>query len=226
MAGDRVVITMEKNRAGRMQVSTSIDGQPFDLTADFRALPQDGPTYAARTVVRVPATQLDIQIENFDYITDTAPPVSKVTLHRSGQTFNAIVDKDVTVEGRPIIPRRTRAVGRLMQVTPAGKSAGAKMSLVTAVELDRGPTAVQTNAIALQAESTAKKDTARVVGGTALGAIIGGIAGGGSGAGIDALVGGGAGTVAAVATKDKDVPLDSEVEIVYQLAVPVALSSR
>ncbi len=90
----------------------------------------------------------------------------------------------------------------------------------------RNHAAVQTEAIALQAESTAKRDAGRVVGGTALGAIIGGIAGGGSGAGVGALIGGGTGTVAAVATKGKDMQLDSEVEIVFQLAVPVAISGR
>jgi hypothetical protein len=245
VSGDRVVISLGKERAQRMQVETFIDGDPFSLVVDFRGLPQDGPTYAARTVVRVPGNQLDIQIENFDYIASEGAPVSTVTLpkgttiavrltqplstkhNKSGQTFTAIVDKDVVVGGRRIAASGTRAIGRLMEVAPAGKSAGGRITLVlTTIELEKGPLVIQTEPIALQAESTAKRDTARVIGGTAIGAVIGGIAGGGSGAGIGAAVGGGAGTVAAVATKGKQIELEAESELVFVLAVPASVSGR
>jgi hypothetical protein len=245
VAGDRVVITLGKERAERMQVNTFIDGDPFSLVAEFRGLPQDGPTYAARTVVRVPGDQLDVVIENFDYIASGGAPVSTVTVPRgtnitvrttqplstkhnkSGETFSAIVDKDVMVSGKRVIPAGARVVGRLAEVAPAGKSAGGRMTLVlTTVELEKGPVVIQTEPIALEAKSQAKRDAGRVIGGGAIGAIVGGIAGGGSGAAIGAAVGGGAGTVAAVATKGNQIEIEAEKEMVFALAAPATIAGR
>ena len=245
VAGDRVVITLNKERAERMQVTTFIDGDPFSLVAEFRGLPQDGPTYAARTTVRVPGDQLSIQIENFDYIASEGAPVTNVTIPRgtpiyvlttqplstkynkSGETFSAIVDREVMVGGRRVVPSGTRVMGRLAEVAPAGKSAGGRMTLIlTTIELEKGPLVIQTEPIALEAKSTAKRDTGRVLGGTAIGAVVGGIAGGGSGAAIGAAVGGGAGTVAAVATKGNQIELEAEKEMVFVLAAPASVSGR
>jgi hypothetical protein len=245
VAGDRVVITLGKERAERMQVNTFIDGDPFSLVAELRGLPQDGPTYAARTVIRVPGDRLDIVIENFDYVASGGAPVTTVTVPRgtnievrttqplstkhnkSGETFGAIVDRDVLVSGRRVIPSGTRVIGRLVEVAPAGKSAGGRMTLVlTTIELEKGPVMIQTEPIALEAKSQAKRDAGRVIGGGAIGAIVGGIAGGGSGAAIGAAVGGGAGTVAAVATKGNQIELEAEKEIVFSLAAPATIAGR
>jgi hypothetical protein len=245
VAGDRVVISLRNDRAERMQANTFIDGDPFTLVAEFRGLPQDGPTYPARMTVRVPGDQLDIVIENFDFMASEGAPVATVTVPRgttiavrttqplstkhnkSGETFGAIVDRDVTVSGRRVIASGTRVIGRLVEVAPAGKSAGGRMTLVlTTIELDKGPLVIQTEPIALEAKSQAKRDAGRVIGGGAIGAIVGGIAGGGSGAAIGAAVGGGAGTVAAVATKGKQIELEAEKEIVFTLAAPAAIAGR
>jgi hypothetical protein len=244
VAGDRVVITLGKERAERMQVNTTIDGDPFSLVAEFRGLPSDGPTYAARTTVRVPGDQLDIVIENFDYTASgEGAPVASVTLpagtkiavrttqpistkhNKTGETFTAIIDQDVSVGGRRVIPKGSRATGRLAEVKPAGKSAGGRVSLVlTTIELEKGPLVVQTEPIVLEAKG--KRDAGRVVGGSAIGAIVGGIAGGGSGAAIGAAVGGGAGTAAAVATKGNQIELEAEHEAVFALAAPAQLTGR
>jgi hypothetical protein len=246
VAGDRVVITLGKERAERMQVNTTIDGDPFSLVAEFRGLPSDGPTYAARTTVRVPGDQLDIVIENFDYTASgEGAPVASVTLpagtkiavrttqpistkhNKTGETFTAIIDQDVSVGGRRVIPNGSRATGRLAEVKPAGKSAGGRVSLVlTTIELEKGPLVVQTEPIVLEAKGQGKRDAGRVVGGSAIGAIVGGIAGGGSGAAIGAAVGGGAGTAAAVATKGNQIELEAEHEAVFALAAPAQLTGR
>src|SRR5262245_45474089 len=133
VSGDRVTITLRGKNPERMEVDTSADVQPFHLTIEFRALPQDGPVYAARTVVSVPANQLDIRIENFDYITSAGGAVTTINLppgtevvvrstqplgskqNRTGDVFNAIVDRAVVLDGRSIIPRGARAVGRVME---------------------------------------------------------------------------------------------------------------
>jgi hypothetical protein len=245
VAGDQVVITLTKTGAEKMQVTTSIDGDPFSLSVEFRGLPQDGPTYAARTIVRVPGDRLDILIENFDYAAPSGAPTRNVTVPRgtsitvrttqplstkhnkSGQTFTAILDQNVMVGGRAVIPSGTRVLGRLVEVAPAGRSAGGRMTLVlTTIELEKAPVVIETDPIALEAKSQSGRDAARVVGGTALGAVIGGIAGGGSGAAIGAAVGGGTGTAVAVTTKGKQIELEAEKEIVFVLAAPAVVSGR
>jgi hypothetical protein len=67
--------------------------------------------------------------------------------------------------------------------------------------------------------NTAKK----VVGGTGLGALIGGLAGGGKGAGIGALAGAGAGTALAATKKGEQLQIPSESLIEFRLQQPVTL---
>jgi hypothetical protein len=55
-------------------------------------------------------------------------------------------------------------------------------------------------------------------GGTALGAIVGGIAGGGKGAAIGALAGGGAGGAGAAFTGNKDIVLPAEAALSFRLS--------
>src|SRR5262249_47655124 len=136
--------------------------------------------------------------------------------NKTGDVFNAIVDRDIVVDGRPIVPRGSRAVGRVMEATPAGKTAGGKLSIVlTSVDAGRGPLAIQTEAITVEAKSDVGADTGRIVGGSAIGAIIGGIAGGGKGAAIGAAVGGGGGAAAAAGTKGKEIAYDAEQEFAF-----------
>ncbi len=58
-------------------------------------------------------------------------------------------------------------------------------------------------------------------GGTALGAIIGGIAGGGKGAAIGAVAGGGAGVGGAAFTGNKEIVLPAESALSFRLKSPL-----
>jgi hypothetical protein len=123
---------------------------------------------------------------------------------------------------RLVIPRGSQAVGRLIEVSAAGKTAGAKMSLVlTSVTVGGLRIQIETEALAMEAKSDTGRDAGRIIGGTAIGAIIGGIAGGGDGAGIGAIVGGGAGTAAAVLTRGRELEFEAEQEFHFTLAEPV-----
>lgn len=50
----------------KIQVSTNFQGDPVNLTATFKTLP-NGPNYVAYAEVTVPAKQISVQVQNFDY---------------------------------------------------------------------------------------------------------------------------------------------------------------
>jgi hypothetical protein len=81
------------------------------------------------------------------------------------------------------------------------------------------PLLTSTYQVASQGQGS--KITKRVVGGTGLGPLIGGLAGGGKGAAIGA--GAAAGTTVSAATKGKQVTVPSESLLAFRLQQPVAL---
>jgi hypothetical protein len=123
------------------------------------------------------------------------------------------------VGGDVVIPRGTIVVGRLTEVDPSGRIKGrARMSLtLSEVALAGQPYPIRTNTLSLEADSTKKRDAAKVGGGAALGAIIGAIAGGGKGAAIGAAAGGAAGAGTVLATRGKDLELEAEQRFAFQL---------
>ena len=196
-------------------------------------------------IVDVPGQVLEIRMESFDYQTDTAVPVAKVTVPQgtellvrttrplstkqqsSGETFDAIIDKGIIVEGREVVPKGTRAVGRLVDVQRSGRASGrASMSFVlTAVYLEEGPVAIQTELISVEAQPTTDRDVGRIAGTTVMGTIIGGIAGGGKGAARGAAIGAGAGAGATLLTRGDEVEFPAEQLLTFRLAVPMAVRS-
>jgi hypothetical protein len=133
-------------------------------------------------------------------------------VHKTGDTFRAILDKDLVVDGAVVAPRGSVLDGKLSNVERSGRVEGrAKMSMqLTSLTVGKQTYPLQTESLSFEAESTKKKDATKVGIGAGLGAVIGAIAGGGSGAAIGAAVGGGAGGAAVVATRGKEVKLDAE----------------
>ena len=82
---------------------------------------------------------------------------------------------------------------------------------------------IQTSGVAMEAESTTKKDALKIGVGAGAGAIIGGIVGGGKGAAIGTAVGGGAGTATVLATKGKEVRLEPGATVTVKLAQPLTV---
>jgi hypothetical protein len=76
---------------------------------------------------------------------------------------------------------------------------------------------VRTRSLTMEGKSHKKRDIVAIGGGSALGAIIGGIAGGGKGAAIGAAAGGGAGTAGAAVTGKKDITLPAESHLAFRL---------
>jgi len=138
---------------------------------------------------------------------------------RVGQTFRASVDDPVIVGGRVVIPRGADVITKLVDAKDSSSiSGGGQLTLdLASVMVNGRMVGVTAESITQEGESR-KKDSAKVIGGTAaLGAIIGAIAGGGKGAAIGAASGAGAGTAIQVVTKGPRVQVPPETRLTFTL---------
>jgi hypothetical protein len=73
--GDALTLTIDPQtkKPRQARIETNLDGDPMSVVADYRVLP-NGPSYVARTVIQAPEAQMQIKIENFDYVRQGAPP--------------------------------------------------------------------------------------------------------------------------------------------------------
>ncbi|HEV2387998.1 MAG TPA: hypothetical protein VGS20_12170 [Candidatus Acidoferrales bacterium] len=151
--------------------------------------------------------------------------VSSATAH-NGDPFDASLIEPVSVDGVVAIPRDARVKGHIVSARASGRLSGvAQLSLtLDSVEVAGRSYDIQTDTISRRGSSHKKRDVVAIGGGSALGAIIGGIAGGGKGAAIGALAGGGAGTAGAALTGKKNVAVPAEARLSFALAAPLTLS--
>jgi hypothetical protein len=149
-------------------------------------------------------------------------------VNQTGESFRAILDKDIKVDGVVVAPRGSVLEGKLSHVERSGRVQGrATMSMqLTNLVIGNEPYALQTQVITTEAESTKTKDATKVGLGAGLGAAIGAIAGGGKGAAIGAAVGAGAGGATVVATRGKEVHFDSESKVTFVLSREISVKLR
>ena len=147
------------------------------------------------------------------------------SVNKTGDTFRAIVDQDVVVDGKVLAPRGSIVEGRLSNVERSGRVEGrATMTLeLTQLSIGNQSYPLQTGSVVFEAESTKKQDATKVGIGAGLGAAIGAIAGGGKGAAIGAAVGAGAGGATVVATRGKEVRLEAEHKLTFELRRDVSI---
>ena len=138
----------------------------------------------------------------------------------AGDSFEATVSEPVTVHGQVVVKRDARARGSVVDARPSGRlSKPALLSLeLKSVQVNGAWVPLRTGALTMEGKSHKKRDIVAIGGGSALGAIIGGIAGGGKGAAIGAAAGGGAGTAGAAATGKKDITLPAESHVSFRLS--------
>jgi hypothetical protein len=146
-------------------------------------------------------------------------------VNKTGDTFSAILDKDIVVDGAVVAPRGSVLDGELLNVTRSGKVEGvASMSIqLTSLTVAKQTYPLKTEILKFQAESTKKKDATKVGIGAGIGAVIGAIAGGGKGAAIGAAVGGGAGGAAVVLTRGKEVKFEAEQALSFVLRNSISI---
>jgi hypothetical protein len=148
--------------------------------------------------------------------------------NRTGDKFEAILDADLEVDDRVVIPRGAIVTGKVTEVVDSGKVQGLARMSVTLSEIEiRGTNyAIRTNTQSFEAKTSKKEDAIKIGAGAGVGAIIGAIAGGKKGAAIGAATGAGAGTGVVLATKGKDVELPSEEKLTFRLEKEVRVERR
>ena len=154
----------------------------------------------------------------------TVDPVDS-SKQQAGFRFTANLETNLQVDGTVVAPKGTPVHGRLAKAEAAGRmSGGAQLTLeLTDIVIEGTAYPLMTSTFSVKSEGKGKKTTRRILGGTGLGAMIGGIAGGGAGAAIGAVSGAAVGTAASAATEGKQVSVPSESLLEFRLAQPVSL---
>jgi hypothetical protein len=145
-----------------------------------------------------------------------------VDASKAGQSFKAIVDDPVMMNGVIVIPRGATAELQAVAVQQSGKMKGSdKISLkMNSIGFGGNVYQVASAYVETKGGGEGKKTTRKVAGGAGLGAIVGGIAGGGSGAAIGAAVGGATGAVVA-SGGEEHLQLPAETRLQFQLTAAV-----
>jgi hypothetical protein len=142
-----------------------------------------------------------------------------------GYRFTATLETNLHVDDFVVAPRGTTVYGRLAQAKSAGNvSGGAELTLeMTDIVINGTAYPLLTSTYQVASQGQGNKTAKRVVGGTGLGALIGGLAGGGKGAAIGAGAGAATGTIASAATKGKQVSVPRESLLEFRLQQPASL---
>jgi hypothetical protein len=182
------------------------------------ASPASPPATAAPKVITVPAgTQLSLSL--------STPLTTKTA--KVGDAVRAAVVSDIVVDGRTAIPAGTIVAGEVIQVISGSDKIGGVPTLgvrFARLELAGGKDIPIEGEIRQTGKSDTARDTAKIVGGAAAGAILGHqVKGGDKGKVIGGLLGGAVGAVAAQKT-GTEVKLDEGTALALQLAAPVDIT--
>lgn len=166
--------------------------------------------------VTLPAgTQLGLTLH-----TAVASDTSKVEDPVSATLRRHVVRDDLTV-----LPAGTPVTGSVVAVSRSGKVKGlASLSVrFTSLVVDDERYALTASSVSRQAQSTKKKDAAKVGIGTGAGALVGALVGGGKGAAIGAGVGAAGGTGYVMSTRGEEVKLASGTPVTITLSEPLTV---
>jgi hypothetical protein len=142
-----------------------------------------------------------------------------------GYRFTATLETNLQAQDVVVAPRGTTLYGRLATAQSAGRlSGGSELTLeLTDIVINGTAYPLLTSTYEVRESGQGKKTAGKILGGTGLGALIGGLAGGGKGAAIGAAAGAGAGTAVSAASKGKQVSVPSESLLEFRLQQPVSL---
>lgn len=142
---------------------------------------------------------------------------------QSGDTFSAVLDEPITVGGQTVAPRGVQVTGKVLAAKPSGRlqDPGYLRLTLASISVNGKALSIQSSSISVKGKSHERRDWASIGGGTAAGALIGGLAGGGKGALIGSTVGAAGGTGYAYTTGKKDVGFGAERRLTFRLTSPV-----
>lgn len=201
----------KSNSANNANSASSANPSSSAQPESSAAAPVQAESAPAPEPVTIPAgTEIHVILDTAVSSRNSAP----------GDSFDATVSEPVMVHGTVVIRRDARARGVVVDARPSGRlSKPALLSIeLRSVQSNGAWVPVRTRSLTMEGKSHKKRDIVAIGGGSALGAIIGGIAGGGKGAVIGAAAGGGAGTAGAAVTGKKDITLPAESHLAFRLA--------
>jgi len=144
---------------------------------------------------------------------------------QAGDSFTAVLDEPLEVEGRTVVPQGTKVNGHVVAARESGRlhNAGYLRLTLSSLNLNGKDVAIQTSSIFVKGGSYKNRNLAFIGGGSGGGALIGALAGGGKGALIGSAIGAAGGTTAAYATGKKEVGFSAERRIGFRLAEPLSI---
>jgi outer membrane lipoprotein SlyB len=144
---------------------------------------------------------------------------------KSGYRFTASLETNLQAEDMVVAPRGSTVYGHLAEASSSGRFSGSSQLTLELTDIVINGTAypLLTSTFEVKGKGEGKKTAGKVVGGTGLGALIGGIAGGGTGAAIGALAGAAGGTAIAGSKKGEQLQIPSESLLEFRLEQPVSL---
>ena len=144
---------------------------------------------------------------------------------KAGYRFTAGLETNLQAEDTVVAPRGSTVYGRLAEASSAGRMSGSSQLTLELTDIVINGTAypLLTSTFEVKGKGEGKKTAGKVLGGTGLGALIGGLAGGGTGAAIGALAGAAGGTAVAASKKGEQLQIPSESLLEFRLEQPVSL---
>lgn len=102
----------------------------------------------------------------------------------AGESFSASLSQPIALNGKTVIPKGAKAVGRVVHAKESGRLKGVAQlaRTLTSVEVDGESYDIETSTLRSAGKNHNKRNLAYIGGGAAGGALIGGLAGGGKGA--------------------------------------------
>jgi hypothetical protein len=148
--------------------------------------------------------------------------------NRSGDEFDATISAPIVVQGKTVIPKGSRAKGRVVEAVSSGRLSKPARLELTLVSVEAGGSTydIDTSDTSRAGKSHTKRNVIFIGGGTAAGALIGGLVGGGKGAAIGGALGAGGGTATAAATGKKEIRLPAETRLSFTLSQPVTIKVK
>ena len=144
---------------------------------------------------------------------------------QDGQAFTGTLANGIAVNGKVVIPAGSGVTGVVSEAKSAGKFKGEAILAIrlTSINIKGAPHNVSTDEYCVTQKGKGKRSAVMIGGGTAGGALIGGIAGGGKGALIGGLVGAGAGTAGAAFTGNKELTIPAESAVSFKTTSSITI---
>jgi len=189
---------------------------PADLAPPVASATFADPSATYREVTIPAGTILPVNLE-----TSVASDTSRVEQSVHGRLRHA-----VTTQGVEVLPAGAAVSGNVTSVRRPGRVKGLAYIAMRFTQLDTpgaGTSRISTAAVSRTGRATKQKDTLKIVGPAAAGAVIGRIAGGKGAARKGAVIGGAGGTGYVLATRGEEVRLAKGTPLSVKLTAPLTI---